>query len=166
MSFMVGPTEVLGVDKKVVLRWACNNKRKTGIDIVVSNMNEPVMGVEIALLSRNIKIEGDAGGTALQGGYFQVFHTPGTAQTIEGVEFTNIGQQQGKNRFLLHFLYSGDVPGTSIARNLIQNFNYCCVVIEGSYNMTVEANFAHNTAGHCYYIASDARGSSYEVSRC
>ncbi|KAL7520485.1 LOW QUALITY PROTEIN: hypothetical protein ACHAWX_005209 [Stephanocyclus meneghinianus] len=80
------------------------------------------MGVEIALLSRNIKIE--------------VFHTPGTAQTIEGVEFTNIGQQQEKNRFLLHFLYSGDVPGTSIARNLIRNSNYCCVVFEGSYNMT------------------------------
>ena len=132
-------------------------KLQTGIDSVLSDKNVPGMGVEVALLSRNIKIEGEAGGTALQGGYFQVFHTPGVAQTIEGVEFTNMGQQQGKNRFSLQFLYSGDVPGTSIARNSIRNSNHRCIVIEGSSNITVEANVAFNTSGHCFYVGSDAR---------
>ena len=132
-------------------------KLETGIETVLSELKTPGMGVEVALLSRNIKIEGEAGGTALQGGYFQVFHTPGIAQTIEGVEFTNMGQQRGKNRFALQFLYSGDVPGTSIARNSIRNSNHRCIVIEGSSNITVEANVAHDTAGHCYYVGSDAR---------
>lgn len=115
------------------------------------------MGVEVALLSRNIKIEGKAGDSAREGGYLQVFHTPGVAQTIEGVEFTNMGQEQGKNRFTLQFLYSGDVPNTSIARNSIRNSNHRCIVIEGSSNITIQANVAHNTAGHCYYVGSDAR---------
>jgi len=132
-------------------------KLQTGIDTVLSDNKVPGMGVEVALLSRNIKVEGEAGGTALQGGYFQVFHTPGVVQTIEGVEFTNMGQQQGKNRFSLQFLYSGDVPGTSIARNSIRNSNHRCIVIEGSSNITVEANVAFNTAGHCFYVGSDAR---------
>eukprot|EP00804_Cyclotella_cryptica_P014145 CCRYP_005584-RA/>CCRYP_005584-RA protein AED:0.03 eAED:0.03 QI:259/1/1/1/0.94/0.9/20/117/3951 len=135
-------------------------KLRTGIDTVLSEKKIPGMGVEVALLSRNIKIEGEAGGTALQGGYFQVFHTPGVAQTIEGVEFTNMGQQQGKNRFSLQFLFSGDVPGTSIARNAIRNSNHRCIVLEGTSNITVEANVAYNTAGHCFYVGSDARDNS------
>ena len=133
---------------------------KAGIDTVLTNRETQGMGVEVALLSRNIKIEGESGGSALEGGYFQVFHTPGVAQTIEGVEFTNMGQQQGRNRFSLQFLYSGDVPGTSIARNSIRNSNHRCIVIEGSSNITVEANIAYDTAGHCYYVGTDATDNS------
>jgi parallel beta-helix repeat protein len=132
-------------------------KLKTGIETVLSELKAPGTGVEVLLLSRNIKIQGEAGGTALQGGYFQVFHTPGVAQIIEGVELSNMGQQKGKNRFALQFLFSGDVPGTSIARNSIRNSNHRCIVVEGSSNITIEANVAHDTAGHCYYIGSDAR---------
>jgi hypothetical protein len=135
---------------------------KAGIDTVLSEKKAPGMGVEVALLSRNIKIEGEAGGTALQGGYFQVFHTPGVAQIIEGVEFSNMGQQQGKNRFALQFLYSGDLPGTVIARNSIRNSNHRCIVIEGTSNVTVEANVAYDTAGHCYYVGSDARDNTLQ----
>lgn len=131
-----------------------------GIDTVLTDKTVPGMGVEVALLSRNIKIEGEAGGTELQGGYFQVFHTPGVTQTIEGVEFTNMGQQQGKNRFSLHFLYSGNVAGSSISRNTLRSSNHRCVVIEGSSNITVEANVAYDTAGHCYYIGSEAMDNS------
>lgn len=131
-------------------------KLQKGIDTVLSDNAVPGMGVEVALLSRNIKIEGEAGGTALQGGYFQVFHTPGVTQRIEGVELTNMGQQQGKNRFSLHFLYSRNVPGSSISRNTIRSSNHRCVVIEGSSNITIEDNVAYNTSGHCYYIGSEA----------
>lgn len=128
---------------------------ETGIDTVLTDEDIRGMGVEVALLTRNIKIESEAG-TALEGGYFQVFHTPGIAQTIEGVEFSNMGQQLGKNRFPLQFLYSGDVPGTSIARNSIRNSNHRCIVIEGSSNITVEANVAYDTAGHCYFVDHDS----------
>ena len=50
-----------------------------------------------------------------------MFHTPDVPQVIEGVEFTNMGQQGGKNRFALQFLYTRDVNGTSISRNSIRN---------------------------------------------
>lgn len=133
---------------------------KEGIDTVLTDREIQGMGVEVALLSRNIKIEGESSGSAHEGGYFQVLHTPGVAQTIEGVEFTNMGQQQGRNRFSLQFLYSGDIPGTSIARNSIRNSNHRCIVIEGSSNITVEANVAYDTAGHCYYVGHDATDNS------
>ena len=136
-------------------------KLETGIETVLDEQVTPGMGVEVVLLSRNIKIQGTDDGIASQGGYFQVFHTPGVAQIIEGVEFNNMGQQKGKNRFSLQFLYSGNVPGTSIARNSIRNSNHRCIVIEGSSNITVEANVAHETAGHCYYVGMDTTDNKF-----
>ena len=136
-------------------------KLETGIETVLDEQKTPGMGVEVVLLSRNIKIQGADDGVASQGGYFQVFHTPGVAQTIEGVEFNNMGQKKGKNRFALQFLYSGNVIGTSIARNSIRNSSHRCIVIEGSSNITIEANVAHETAGHCYYVGEDSTDNKF-----
>ena len=131
-------------------------KLKTGIDAVISEKDAPGQGVEVALLSRNIKIEGQAGGTVEQGGYLQVFHTPGVSQTIEGVEFTNMGQQKGNNRFPLQLLYNGNVPGTSVSRNTIRNSNHRCIVVDGTSNATITANIAYDTAGHCFYFGHES----------
>ena len=86
------------------------------------------MGVEVALLTRNIKILGENSADngeqckppTCTDGYLQVLHTTGVAQVIEGVEFDNMGQQGGLNRFLFQFQYTKDVPGTSIARKTIR----------------------------------------------
>ena len=103
-----------------------------------------------------------------RGGYMQVLHTPGVPQVIEGVEFSKMGQQRhrygtdgntykgGRNRFPLHFLYTGDVPGTSIARNSIRDSQHRCIVLDGVSNATVASNVAHETAGHCYYVGYEA----------
>ena len=90
------------------------------------------------------------------GGYLQVFHTPDVPQVIEGVEFTNMGQQGGKNRFALQFLYTRDVNGTSISRNSIRNSLHRCISMDGVSSATIAANVAHDTAGHCYYIGYEA----------
>lgn len=122
---------------------------------VLSETDTPGMGVEVALLSRNIKIEGDSS-DVFNGGYLQVFHTPDVPQVIEGVEFTNMGQKGGKNRFALQFLYTRDVNGTSISRNSIRNSFHRCISMDGVSSATIAANVAHNTAGHCYYIGYEA----------
>lgn len=127
-------------------------KLQSGIDAVISERDAPGQGVEVALLTRNIKVEG----TEEQGGYFQVFHTPGVAQTIEGVEFINMGQVMGKNRFPIQFLYSGDVTGTSVSRNTIRNSNFRCIVIEGTSNAKIAANVAYDTAGHCFWFGHES----------
>ncbi len=54
------------------------------------------MGVEIALLTRNIIIESEyveGAAAGHDGGYLQVLHTPGVAQVVEGVVFVRMGQK-------------------------------------------------------------------------
>ena len=127
---------------------------------MVSEDSAPGQGVEVALLSCNIKIQAEEGSADTDGGYLQIFHTPGVAQVIEGAEFTNMGQRGGKNRFPIQFLYSGDVNGTSIARNSIRDSNHRCIVLEGTSNAVVDANVAHDTAGHCYFVGYQAMGNT------
>ena len=77
-------------------------KLSSSIADVLSEKETPGMGVEVALLTRNIKIEGEyieGVSTEFDGGYLQIFHTPGVTQTIEGVEFIHMGQQSAKNRY-------------------------------------------------------------------
>jgi len=61
-----------------------------------------------------------------QGAYMQVFHTPDVPQTIDGVEFQNMGRQKEKNRFPIQFLYTRDVTGSSVSRKTIRNTMYRC----------------------------------------
>jgi hypothetical protein len=54
--------------------------------------------VEVALLSRNIVLEGARDeADSLLGGHFVVMNTPNVAQVIEGIEFNNFGRQ-GKSQ--------------------------------------------------------------------
>ena len=55
--------------------------------------------VEIALISRNIQIQGDDDEDN-KGGYMQVLHTPDVAQVIQGVEFVNMGRMGEVDRFV------------------------------------------------------------------
>jgi glycoprotein endo-alpha-1,2-mannosidase len=62
---------------------------------------------EVALLSRNIVIEGarDDGADPVRGGHLMVYLTPKVVQVIEGVEFKNMGQQGLAGRYVsLQFL--------------------------------------------------------------
>lgn len=127
---------------------------------ITSEEESPGRGAEVTLLSRNIVIEGEFLSTdtypAQSGGYLQILHTPGISQIIEGVDFQNMGQELGKNRFPIQFLYNGDVLGSSVARNTIRNSNHRCIVVEGTFNVTVASNVAYETAGHCYFFGHES----------
>lgn len=103
-------------------------------------------------MTRNIKIIGENDGT-VNGGYLQIFHTPGVAQVIEGVELLNMGQLARKNRFAMQLLYNGDIKGTSLSRNSIRQSNMRCISIDGTSNATIAENIGAGISGHCFYFS-------------
>ena len=54
---------------------------------------------ELALITRNVVIEGEEGENN-KGGYMQVLHTPNVAQTIQGVQFRNMGRRGEVERYV------------------------------------------------------------------
>mmetsp|Transcript_14645 Transcript_14645/g.20891 ORF Transcript_14645/g.20891 Transcript_14645/m.20891 type:complete len:1853 (+) Transcript_14645:178-5736(+) len=111
-------------------------------------------GVEIALLSRNILIEGVMDDPVFpeHGANFVVIHTPGVAQTLKGVHFRKVGQQGIFGRYPIHLHMSGAIEGTTISRNTISESFQRCIVIHGTHNVTLDYNVAYDTFGHCYML--------------
>ena len=66
---------------------------------IISQEENYDYAVEVALLSRNVIIQGDAG-EFQKGGYMQVLHTPDVGQTIQGIEFLNMGRSGEIDRFV------------------------------------------------------------------
>jgi G8 domain len=69
-------------------------------DIVppVTALQDEGFEVEVALLSRNIVLQGATDeNDSLLGGHFMVMNTPKVAQVVEGIEFNNFGRQ-GKSQ--------------------------------------------------------------------
>ena len=110
--------------------------------------------VEVALLSRNIVLQGKEPEELrpLHGGHMTVFHTLEVVQRIEGVEFRNFGQQGVRGRYPIHFEFCGDVSGSVVSKNTIRQSKQRCVVVHGTDNLLVDGNVAFDTAGHCYVV--------------
>ena len=72
---------------------------------IISKEENSDYAIEIALLSRNVIIEGDEGEDD-KGGYMQVLHTPSIAQKIQGVEFLNMGRMGEEDKFVSCLLCS------------------------------------------------------------
>ena len=77
-------------------------KKATTLPIISEEENS-AYAVQIALLSRNLVIQGHEGEDR-KGGYFQVLHTLNVSQTIQGVEFVNMGRRSEVDRFVSDFL--------------------------------------------------------------
>ena len=66
---------------------------------IISVEDNPEYAAEIALVTRNVVIEGEDGENN-KGGYMQVLHTPNIAQTVQGVEFRNMGRRGKLDRYV------------------------------------------------------------------
>lgn len=106
---------------------------------------------EVALLTRNIRIEGQAegGAFALEGGHFISAYT-GVPQAIEGVEFTRLGQQGTLGRYPVHFHFNGRAPSSYVRKCAVHETYQRCVVVHATHGVTVADNVAYNTSGHCF----------------
>eukprot|EP00978_Attheya_sp_CCMP212_P049705 scaffold698486_cov75-Attheya_sp.AAC.1 len=107
--------------------------------------------VEVALLSRNILVQGAHDDpNEDHGGHCIFFHTPHIVQTMQGVEFRNSGQQGTLGRYPIHFHMSDNVEGSVISKNTIRESNQRCIVVHGTHNLTLSENIAFDTKGHCF----------------
>lgn len=107
---------------------------------------------EVGLLTRNIKIEGEAEvapGYELEGGHFISAYTR-VPQAIEGVEFYRLGQQGVLGRYPVHFHFNLHVPGSYVRSCAVHASLQRCVVVHATHDVLVEGNVAYDTAGHCF----------------
>jgi len=113
----------------------------------------PDFAVEVATLGRSIIFDADNDDeTDFIGGHFMIYHTPHTAQLIEGVEIINFGQQGNLGRYPLHFHMSGDVSGSIVSKNVVHHSNQRGFVVHGSHNVYYKDNVGYEIFGHCFMI--------------
>ncbi|XP_070552180.1 cell surface hyaluronidase-like isoform X2 [Ptychodera flava] len=120
---------------------------------------------EVALLSRNIVISGQMENRCYGenkceffeedtfGGHVKISSSYGKAH-IEGVEFTDMGQQATEGRNPIHFGMLGDVGCKAyFTKNSIHHSYSRCVNIRGTFGLLVEDNVGYDVMGHCYYLS-------------
>ncbi len=101
---------------------------------------------DIALITRNVKIESDRDETH-KGAHLQLLKTPNVTQTISGVEFAWMGRIGQQDRFPITFLYSGSIEGTKISSNSIHHSFMRIISIEGTSNVTISHNVGYRNIG-------------------
>jgi len=131
---------------------------------ILSQSDSLLYAAEVLLLSRNVIIEGSNNEMNGKGGYLQVLHTPNISQTIQGVQFINMGRVGEFDRFAIQILYSGsvNVNGTLIAKNSIVDSNHRGVVIEGTSNALIFDNVAVSVSGHAFYVGDQSQNNVFE----
>ena len=107
---------------------------------------------EVGLLSRNIRIQGNAASES-DGLGGHTMYMNGAKVELDGVEFFRMGQRAGVARYPVHFHLMGDGAHGSSVKNLSihHSFNRC-ITIHGSHGVRVESNVAYNAMGHCYFL--------------
>jgi len=124
------------------------------------------MAVEVALLSRSIRLEseqdnggGDGSNHTSQnhGGHFIILNTPNVVQSIVGIEVRGYGQQGCLGRYPLHFHFCSNVSGSLVARNTIRSSHQRGIVVHGTDHLVVADNVAFDTKGHVFMLEVRAR---------
>ncbi|XP_069120192.1 cell surface hyaluronidase-like [Argopecten irradians] len=132
--------------------------------------NNVDMRGEVALLSRNIVIEGvmnsfcptvneNCGDYAFDtfGGHVKVLKGF-TNVHIEGAEFYHLGKQTDLGHYPIHFHMCEDVDGptyvkpTYIRDNSIHHTFGRCVTVHGTHGLLLMDNVGYESLGHCYFL--------------
>lgn len=105
---------------------------------------------EVALLTRNIVIQGDAQSTSSGfGGHLMVRMAVGQ---FSAVEFTRMGQRSVLGRYPIHFHFSEDASASYVRHVTLHNNFQRCIVMHDTQNLVVHANVAYRTEGHCIFL--------------
>ena len=124
----------------------------TEIEIPTVATNSPDFATEVALLSRNVLIQGGYSTQPVQGGHLEIMQTPYVDQTLIGVDFKRFGQQGRLGRYPIHLHFCGDSAGTVVAKNTVRQSNQRCIVVHGTNNLEIRENVAFDTKGHCFML--------------
>lgn len=109
------------------------------------------MRAEVALLSRNVTIQGDAESSSDgYGGHTMVMN--GASMHIDGAELTKMGQIGDVGRYPLHWHMIKDASGQYVTNSSIHETYNKGITIHGTENTWIENNAIVNTIGHTYYF--------------
>jgi hypothetical protein len=111
---------------------------------------------EVALLTRNVTIEGES--TSSAGGFgAQVMVMNSGIARFDGVQLQRVGQQGILRRYPIHFHMLGDAGANSYLRNSsIHHSSNRCVTVHGTNQMTVAGNVCFDHAGHGFFLEDGA----------
>lgn len=105
---------------------------------------------EVALLTHNVVVQGDAPGDDGFGGHVMVMG--GSTARIEGVELAGMGQRKALRRYPVHFHMDGVAKGSYLRRSTIHHSFNRCVVVHGTHGLVVRDNVCFDHAGHGFFL--------------
>lgn len=106
---------------------------------------------EVGLLSRNIKIQGDASSTTSKlGGHIMSMSL--CKINFSGVEISSMGQAGTLGRYPFHWHVAGDVKGQFIKNSVVKNCFSRAITVHATNNAVVEDNVIYNTFGHAIFL--------------
>ena len=109
------------------------------------------MRAEVGLLSRNIKVQGDA--VSELNGFGGHFMAMGGELYVSGVELYRMGQRAKMGRYPIHWhLMGDDSRGQFLTGSSIHHSFNRCVTVHGSNGVFVQNNVAFDAPGHCYFL--------------
>ncbi len=106
---------------------------------------------EVALLSRNIRIQGDEASEQNRFGA-HVMIMEGSIGLISGVEFRRVGQEGILGRYPFHWHHANNVEGQYIRNSSIVRSYNRCITVHASHNALVEDNVCMDHVGHGYFL--------------
>jgi len=125
---------------------------------------------EVALLSRNVRVEGEAyhdtdnnfgdrarynsnlGNTGDGfGGHIMIMGSAGQI-TMDGVQLDRLGQTARVGRYPIHWHLAGDRTGDIVRRTSITNSNNRGVTIHGTGNVLIQDVVLHDIQGHGFFM--------------
>jgi hypothetical protein len=106
---------------------------------------------EVGLLSRNIKIQGDAASSSTQfGGHMMTM--VGTTIHASGIELYRMGQKGIKARYPFHWHLVGDAPGQYIENSSVHESYNRCITVHQTNRTRVADNVCYDFIGHGYFL--------------
>lgn len=109
---------------------------------------------EVALLSRNIIVQGDEASEAQHlGGHMMFMSTKSTTVRLSNIEVTRMGQYDHLGRYPVHFHLMGDkCEGCSVKDISVHDTVQRGIVVHDTSSVLVQHNVVHNSMGHNYIV--------------
>lgn len=110
---------------------------------------------EVALLTRNIVVQGDPA-SAMNGLGGHIMIMQGGEARIEGVELYLMGQKATLARYPVHWHLSNAADGQYLRNSSIWQTRNRCVTIHGTDNLRIEDNVCYDHLGHGFFLEDGA----------
>ena len=121
------------------------------------------MRAQVAILSRNIVIQGDSTSQPQQYGS-HVMMMAGSIMRVENIETRHCGQGYNLGRYCLHFHMAGDVSMSYVKSNSIHDGFQRATTAHGVQYATIFNEVAYNIKGHNFFVEDGAeRQNTFEA---